>query len=218
MLTYSLDNLRDADDPAPLFFKYPRQCNPQPAHVELDHAGRVTADSSGEIGNGVPFHVWHRRTLRFRVDPCVGGAALADYLEGDEGRALLERIHTGHTVEWDGSNHVGMLDEDAEAAKLLLEQALMALDCVVVWNTDEWIGPCPFGDLWPAGKTLARAVADLEAEAKGMEHVLDGDVTKALLDRAQTENDRGRCNRADVLAALRADGRPVADDAIEGTV
>jgi hypothetical protein len=125
-LVLSLDNLRASR--APLFHRYPREVNPQPAFVLLSEEGEVSADSSGEIGNGVPASVWHGCDLRFPVSPSVSGSDLADYLERfDRGRALLERIHEGHSVEWDGSNHVGHLDDDAQAAREELEAALLEL-------------------------------------------------------------------------------------------
>jgi len=57
-------NLQIADlrhDIAPLFHKYKRQTNAQPAYVTLTNRGTVYADYSGDIGNGMPFAVFHGR-------------------------------------------------------------------------------------------------------------------------------------------------------------
>lgn len=47
------------NEKCPVYHKYPRQFNPQPAYIELDCRGEgvLSADFSGEIGNGVPFYV-----------------------------------------------------------------------------------------------------------------------------------------------------------------
>ena len=51
-ITLNLDNLL-GDDRAPLYLKYPRQTNAQPAYVMLDEDGNASAYASGEIGNEI---------------------------------------------------------------------------------------------------------------------------------------------------------------------
>lgn len=111
----------------PLYKRYPGQSQPQRAHIELDEEGTVTAGINGEIGNAVPMDVWHGRTLRWSVSPYAFGPSLEDLINSPRVIELFERVHAGRTVEWDGSNHVGRLDEDAEAAALELE-AIFAPD------------------------------------------------------------------------------------------
>lgn len=41
-VTFNLGNLT-GDDAAPLFCQYPREYQPQPAHVEMDQHGEVSA-------------------------------------------------------------------------------------------------------------------------------------------------------------------------------
>ena len=76
---------------APLYCRYPHQTEPQPAYVQLDEDGDVTTGYSGEIGGGVPAHVWHGRTLRWTVPASVQGDVLADLLAGDA-LPLLQRL------------------------------------------------------------------------------------------------------------------------------
>lgn len=145
-LVLELDNFRDSL--APLFHRYPREVNPQGALVEITEEGAVSADWNGEIGNGVPSFGWHGRTIRVPVSPFVSGPDLADFLERfARGRVLLERIHEGHSVEWDGSNFVGSLDEDAQAAREELETALRELKQADVQRAEEWISSTSWADL-----------------------------------------------------------------------
>ena len=65
------------------------------------------------------------------------GFSLEDDIEGEETRSLLSRIHHDHSVEWDGPNHFGNLDDDAQAARVELESALRELD-----QEDYWIKHC----------------------------------------------------------------------------
>jgi len=77
MITYKLDNLSERDA---LFRQFPRQYDVQPAYVQMDEDGIVSAYYSGEIGYSVPSYVWHNRTLRWRVHPSTDGHALRDLL------------------------------------------------------------------------------------------------------------------------------------------
>jgi hypothetical protein len=208
--TLKIDNLRD--EIAPLYCRYSGQTNAQPAYVEMDDDGIIAADYSGEIGGGVSFDVFHSRTLRWGVAERVRGDALADLLESDEMRVLFERVYNGHSIEWDGNNNVGHLDDDARAASDEIEVALTALGedesaMGVVWDVDQWLEYSAFDDIWDPGKSLDEAVAAVEksAEEEGIE--LDGNVEKYLLDRAERANDRDDCYRPEVLAALIEDGR-----------
>lgn len=129
----------------PLYLHYDGQCAPQPAYVEMDEGGAVTADSNGEIGNGVPMYVWHNRTLRWDVCNRVTGAALTAALESL--RPEFAAVHAGHSVDWDGNNYVGTLTEAADAAYDRIQQALEALEgdetaCVSVWSANDWVHQC----------------------------------------------------------------------------
>lgn len=213
-ITINTTNLRDAT--APLFCRYPNQINPQPAFVELDEQGNVSADYSGEIGNGMPMDVWYGRTLRWAVNSSINGNVLADALESVEITALLERIHAGHAVDWDGNNYVGSLTDDARAASDDLWWRLEDLgldDEPAVWEVDNWLfGGCSLADHW-ADQPLSDAVAALEEEAESEGIYIDGDIETALLDQAAGLFDgpnAGKLTRTHVDALL-ADGRIDAD-------
>lgn len=174
---------------APLFNRYPGQTGAQPAFIEMTEDGDVSADYSGEIGNAVPMHVWHGRTLRWSVPAAVKGEALADFIEQPDVYELLGRIHAGHSVEWDGSNHVGQLDEDAQSASDELERLIESeLDdgaTVETWDTEEWLfSSAALIDCWPSDTDLDEAAANLESDAQSDNVLLINDVRETLLKRA----------------------------------
>lgn len=177
-ITINTDNLRG--EPAPLYHVYPRQTKPQPAYVELDEDGEVSADYNGVIGNAVPMAVGHLRTLRFDVSPRVGGDNLADLLESDAVVTLLERIHAGHTVEWNGNNHVGTLDDDAQAAAEALTEALAGLEDVDVGDACEWLASgFLLSDLVESGSVEGHA-AELMGQAAADGIVIYGSMEDAV--------------------------------------
>ena len=103
-------------DAAPLYCKYPRQHHAQDAYVEMDEYGFISASYNPEIGNAVPMDVYQRRTLRFGITPYLSGHQLADILSQEKVKNLFATIYAGHDVRWDGSNHRGYLDGEAESA------------------------------------------------------------------------------------------------------
>ncbi|OWY39352.1 hypothetical protein CEK28_08510 [Xenophilus sp. AP218F] len=204
-ITLKLSNLTDSA--APLYYTYPLQNSPQPAYVQLNGDGTVTADYSGEIGNAMPASVWHGIDRRYSVDASVSGKALLAYLEG-EGRALLDRIHAGHDEKWNGNNYVGTLDADAKVAEEQLIQGLETIPDAEVWSAYDWLfsGCCLF-DHWQ-GRPLSEAVAELQNQVEP-DVELDGNIEDALLRAAEIEFDEDGDDKLDAhhLAALVAAGR-----------
>jgi hypothetical protein len=221
MSTITIDTTNLRGETAPLYHRYPNQTQSQPAYIEIDEDGNVGADFAGKIGNAQTFAVWHRRTLQWNVRPEVRGDLLADFLESPEIVALLERVHAGHSVEWDGNNHVGRLDDDAHEALDAVEEAIQDQlygddGCVAVYGVAEWLfDNGSLADCW-TDQPLATAVSEVEAGAQSEGAHLDGDVEYALLDEAEHLFDRqpDRLNRVHVDALL-ADGRISAEDAAE---
>lgn len=65
-------------------------------------------------GSGTPGTVWHNRDIVLCSVP-DGTAIVAPLVEEIEGLLpLLQEIHDGHTVAWNGSNHVGRWDEEIQ--------------------------------------------------------------------------------------------------------
>jgi hypothetical protein len=207
-LNLDISNLRT--ELAPLYRQYPGQYQPQPAYVTLEN-GFVQADWSGDSGGGMPPSVWHHRTLRWAVNPSANGRALAALLEG-EALPLLERVHAGHTVEWDGSNNVGLLTADAQDASDELERLLDAMNDpenqTQVWGADEWLfqSSRDLGQHWTDQPILAVAQA-IESDARAEGVIINGSISNALLDRAEAVLDAGGSLTPAQHAALVADGR-----------
>lgn len=175
MITIHTDNLRG--ELAPLYRRFSGQFQPQPAYVHLGEDGNVHADYCGIIGAGQPMDVWHGRTRRWGVNPEVNGDQIADLLESDKVRALLERVHAGLSIEWDGSNYVGRLTDDAREASAALERIFEDETRAVdggVWRAGDWIDPLGADDLLKKGEGLVDAAERLVAEAKDEKAAIEG--------------------------------------------
>lgn len=176
MITLDIENLTAG---APLYAYLTGQMSPQPAYVEINEDGFVSADYSGEVGGGVPESVWHNRTIRIRVPAEASGEALADLLRGDA-LPLLEAIHAGHSIEWDGSNHVGRLDDEARSAAEELERLLEDVQQMDVWDAGQWLESAgKLTQVWRHGQTLADAETENEFHVESNQ-VVTGDMRLAL--------------------------------------
>lgn len=113
----------------PVYKKYPNQTNPQQAFIEIElESGEVRADYNPEIGNAVPEYYWNGRAVRIPINPYCDGNALANFITSEEIQALVVRILNGARWEWNGSNNVGHINEDAEAAVAELELAAQDIE------------------------------------------------------------------------------------------
>ena len=127
-----------------LFCKYQGQHDWQPAYIEID-GDKLSAGYNAEIGGAVSFDVWHRRILRYRITAMRASEA-NQLLERIA--PLAERIAAGHSIEWDGNNNVGRLDEDASEAEEELEYLL---DQYVPedgpWMAEDWLQDADYGEI-----------------------------------------------------------------------
>lgn len=161
--TSDLDNLTGS---APLFFcSYKGE--PYRACLLLDEDGKVSTDTRAPWDRGTPIDEWHGRRRIWKVPAGVRGYALCDVLSDTHILELLQRVHNGHSVEWNGNNYVGALNDDAEEASDELERCLNDLATWDVWSVGDWLSQTRINDnLWPAGKNLEQVVDDLEADAR----------------------------------------------------
>jgi hypothetical protein len=129
----------DSDDA--LHCQYTGQTSPQPCYLELDpEAETAHYDYSGEIGNAVPFPVWHGRLRRYHLPAAILASTAARL--SDELRPLLDRVVAGYSERWDDSDHVGSLDDDAAEAEAEIERLLESIDSddlVRVWDAGDWM-------------------------------------------------------------------------------
>lgn len=130
---------------APVYFRYNREINPQPAYLWIDLEKRtVEADYSGEIGQGgTPLRVWNGTVRRIPITPYVKGDALAALLESKELRDYVQRMIDGFELVWDGSNWLGKLTPDAEKAEHDLDRHCQVHvdpnDQATVYTAGEWL-------------------------------------------------------------------------------
>ncbi|MFV8133225.1 hypothetical protein [Streptomyces syringium] len=133
-----------------LHCRYAGESQAQPAYVELGlKDGVLLASYDSEVGGAVPSEVYHGIDLRWPV-PVLGGTAATRLLERLE--PLAQRILDDSEITWNGSNRVGVLGEDGQAAAEEIEALCEAEfedgdanpDLLPVWSVDT------LGDLWDA--------------------------------------------------------------------
>lgn len=176
----SIQHLNEAA-PAALFDLYPGQQAPQDAYIALSIEDEAMwAESNGEIGNAVPFDVYHRLTLRWYLEPIQAEAANELM---DELLPLAERVIDGASVKWDGNNNVGAYTEDASDAIHEIERIVNDWACErdgfdwmsaadwFQWDNDEVVGLIRDG--LSAQDICARVEADLPTEPMMMLPDLD---------------------------------------------
>lgn len=153
---------------APVYTKYDSEFQPQPAYIRMDEGGEIDAWVNGEI-NSTPSYVWNGRTLTWRVPSNVRGDALLTFVE--EHRGLFERVYLGHSVDFDGNNLAGTLNDDALQASEEIDKAAEALhhETIDVCSMEEWVragGKNGLTDMWAADQSLAAAAQEAEESAR----------------------------------------------------
>ncbi|WP_371099897.1 hypothetical protein [Streptomyces sp. PU_AKi4] len=179
-------------DPAELFRHYDGQTEPQPAYIELDtQNGTLLATYNSEIGNAVPFTVYHGLDRRYGI-PILTADAANRVME--EIAPLADRVIAGTTVEWDGNNNVAILDEDAQAAEEEIEKLLGLPSQEYGWGDEPNQG---FDDSDLVG------VWDIDGATNGSEvddYDITADTTDARLEEIEQEilSDLAVCNGSTV--------------------
>jgi hypothetical protein len=180
------------DKPAPLCLKHEDIPVEQPAFVQLDENGRVVARFDDTDGSILPDAVIHERTLRWDISPFLSGKLIAALADNPTFRTLLQRVHDGRKIEWDGKNEVGVFTEDAEVACDALEDFLAGLEPdITVMEVNDWLfdGLSLF-DHW-SGRPLDTAVQELEEIAEEERDsddggvIIEGNIEQALVQEAE---------------------------------
>jgi len=129
----------DTKNPAALYMRYPSQINPQDAYIEIDWAEQtISADVNGEIGNAVPFKVWHAEVDRFEIPSGLLPAEANRIM--DEVKVLADKFVESFHTEWDGSNFKGCWNEEDPKGELrgLIEKLTDDAPRVIVWDAEEF--------------------------------------------------------------------------------
>lgn len=211
-LTFDIDHLRT--DAIALYHLCPREGRPDPAYVELTEHGVVTAYSCPAWDNSTPVRVYRGCDLRFHVPAEADCHELATFLSEGEGLALLERIHQGHWVDYNGAYEAGVLDQDARAAVAALESFLEQAPCLQIWDAADWVDNLGLEQAWPTDLSLGDAAASCR-ESPCFDGTITGDLEEALLNKAEYALERGSTMAKVWLDALVANGRITPEQASE---
>jgi len=196
-LNKALDAL--GDGLAPLYDRVGNDLHPRPAYLRLNEDGEVGFWVN--YSDGTPEPVWHGRDLLWSLNPRLTREALRALANDDRVASLLERVYAGLSSEWDGSNRVGRLSDDAEAAseelEALLEREYNECDSCLVKIADagRWLWDAHtrsldgLSSLWSPDVPLDEAVASLEADATSDGYLLDGDLEAELLEALEMVGD-----------------------------
>lgn len=159
--------------------------------IWFDPATRTVKIVQDEPGaSGTPSDIWHNIVLYQVIeDPMAQGQpdadSLREYLEGEEGQRLLGIVADGHSVEWDGHNHVGKMSEAADEAweELMTDMSLIERSQIESWSVDDWFSGQVAEVLEQYNLTsastdeeIAAAEAAIEAQAKAENVYLVDDV------------------------------------------
>ncbi len=97
----------------PIHCQYGGQYSPQPAYIFLDlRNGECGADYNGEIGS-TPVLQWHGIILTFEINAGLTADTIEQLIE--DSKADFQAILDGSSVDWDGNNNVGVLNESARS-------------------------------------------------------------------------------------------------------
>jgi len=103
-------------------FTYPTQTTQQELFLEIYQNGTIEVDVNPEIGNSVPSKVWHREILRCGIPSGMTRSDIKEFYRAN--KSLFAIIVKGFTSEWNGSNHVGVLTDEAQEALEEIEYKL----------------------------------------------------------------------------------------------
>lgn len=126
-----------------LHAQYPRQSGPQDVYIWLDCRTRTCgAEYNAEIGNAIPFAVYHGHVRRYSIPILTAEAANTLMTELAPAFAV---ICDGYSSHWDGNNTVGTLTEEAQEAETDMEADLERRpwdesELVNAWDAAEWLG------------------------------------------------------------------------------
>jgi hypothetical protein len=141
--------------------------------------------------DGTPEAIYHGRILRWGLSSLTDAVRFTEAINRGDLDHLFERIAAGHTIEWDGSNHIGHMTEDAATAFYAVDDAVtdwLFFQCELtgknagLWDAGDWLSEYGYEAiaedhnlLIPVSDEELATVADaLDAEARREQIVLCG--------------------------------------------
>lgn len=171
-------NINENTSDTELYHQYQGQSSPQPCHVELDcGGGELKTDWNAEIGNAQTMDVYYGRTIQWTIPTGIKAGPANRLLA--EIAPLAQLVLDGYSCEWDGSNNIGELTDDAEVACEQIRGICDDIDddddCLKVWQAGDWFSGGGSFDytlqaeqLGITSETSDEAIAELaETESKG---------------------------------------------------
>ncbi|MBW7932897.1 MAG: hypothetical protein H3C62_04645 [Gemmatimonadaceae bacterium] len=127
---------------APLYHRFDGQVRAQPAYLVIDPGARAAWwDWNDDVGNVVPWAVWHHRQFRVPCSNTLSRAQLASLSDDATVCMLVDRVCDGYTESSDGKRGVGCLSDDAVAARDTLADLLAGVaGAVLVCDARVWLG------------------------------------------------------------------------------
>ncbi len=131
------------DDGENVYEHYPGQYQPQPTYIEIDFEYKtISADYSGEVGNAVPFRVFHGICHRSPISPTLSSSGINEILlDEDFLRAVSETDRMGE-IDWDGSNLIWKFKDGVDAEEN--RDIWIDLDILI---SDQCVDPSPLDTL-----------------------------------------------------------------------
>ena len=121
-----------SDELHPLHCQYAGQTQPQVSYLELDViSGKLSAVTSGEIGDVIDDPYWHGPERRYSVNHGlqrrypISAQLTADEINGllDDVAPIAQQIINGARIEYDSqNNHIADLNDSAEKAEEEMEE------------------------------------------------------------------------------------------------
>ncbi|MEV4767815.1 hypothetical protein [Micromonospora humida] len=169
MTAITINKLTEA---AALFRHYDGEAYPQPCYVHLDlEDGQVHCDYTASIGGAVPIAIHDRRTLTWQIPPLTADSANRLMAEI---APLAQRVLDGASIEFNGSSHIGTLDDDAQDASDEIETIASSwaddngTDVVSAVDAYDWYseGDDPADELGLTADTTDEQLAAIEKAAE----------------------------------------------------
>jgi hypothetical protein len=153
------------------------------AYLCLDRDGDVYVETEHPSTNSFSADVWHGRVLRWGITPNVSGSRLYAFVL--DILPIIERVHAGHEIIWDGNHYIGRLTEDAQEAAEDVAVACERLGGDVdVWHVSDWLADYHL----PEDASIEQEAREIEADAEGTGVYLVGDV-RSYLERLREEEE-----------------------------
>jgi len=167
---------------------------------------RLHGPEAQSSGDGVPMAQWHGVSRRYDLPTYAKGRAVAEFLRDSDVAAALTRILAGGTVEWDGSNNKGSLDDDAMDADYDLEIEIDRFEDRIQGDPTSTISVWDAGDFFVDG--LPEEIPQVTAESTDDDL---GAIEEAIEAEAWDEAD-GVYGIAAYLKRVRDEARDAAED------